>query len=80
MINYREAEGFVNGNFRRTAREQELPVTLPVFFKIDTQIIHFFTKSVILCTQVLESAAKNKGFSDKEVEAFVLDLSKLSRG
>ena len=30
--------------------------------------------------ETLESAAKNKGFSDKDVETFVTDLSKLARG
>jgi hypothetical protein len=30
--------------------------------------------------ETVESAVKNKGFSDKEVETFVIDLSKLSRG
>lgn len=28
--------------------------------------------------ETLESAARNKGFSDKEIETFVTDLSKLS--
>jgi hybrid cluster-associated redox disulfide protein len=28
--------------------------------------------------ETLESAAKNKGFTDKEIETFVTDLSKLS--
>ena len=30
--------------------------------------------------ETLESAAKNKGFNDVEVETFVRDLSRLSRG
>ena len=30
--------------------------------------------------ETLESAAKNKGFSDNDVETFVMDLSRLSRG
>lgn len=30
--------------------------------------------------ETIESAAKNKGFGDKEVEMFVIDLNKLSRG
>ena len=30
--------------------------------------------------ETLESAAKNKGFSDEEVETFVRDLSRQSRG
>ena len=30
--------------------------------------------------ETLESAAKNKGFSGEEVETFVRDLSRLSRG